>query len=103
VSPFVYFDPRRKITDIYMFDGNELGALVVDEEITTDEWKDPSVDITKIKMRERYAIAILQEGQAIGTIKNVHVVPNEIVLPAQTTIEISSKLSKIAPTTALSL
>lgn len=103
VSPFMYFDPRRKLTDIYMFDSNELGALIVDEDITTEEWKDPSVDITKIKLRERYAIAILQEGQAIAKIQNVHVVPNEIVLPAQTTIEISSKLSKISPTQAISL
>ncbi len=103
VSPFVFFDPRRKLTDIYMFDGNELGALVVDEEITTEEWNDPSVDIKKIKMRERYAIAILQEGQAIGTIKNVHVVPNEIVLPAQATVEISSKMSKISPTQSITL
>jgi hypothetical protein len=103
VSPFVAFDPRRKLTDVYMFDSNELGALIVDEDITTDEWDDPKVDIKKIKMRERYAIAILQEGQAIGCIKNVHVVPNEITLPAQSTIEVSSKLTKISPTQSIAL
>jgi hypothetical protein len=103
VSPFVPFDPRRKLTDLYLFDSNELGVLVVDEDITTEEWNDPKVDIRKIKLRERYAIAMLQEGQAIATIKNVHVVPNEIILPAQSTIEISSKLNKISPTQSIAL
>jgi len=103
VSPFVPFDPKRKLTDIYMFDTNELGAIIVDEDIMTEEWKDPSVEITKIKLRERYALAILNEGLAVGKLSNVHVVPNEIVLPAQTQIQVSSSISKIDPSTALSL
>jgi hypothetical protein len=103
VSPFVNFDPRRKLTDVYLFDSRELGALVVDEEITTEKWNDPSVDIMKIKLRERYAIAILQEGKAIAQLRNVHVVPNEIVLPAQATIQVSSSMSKISPTQSIAL
>jgi hypothetical protein len=103
VSPFVPFDPRRKLTDIYMFDSNELGVLVVDEDLTTEEFDDPKVDIRKIKLRERYAIGILNEGQAIATLRNVHVVPNEIVLPAETKIDISSNFQRIAPNTALNL
>lgn len=104
VSPFVPFDARRKLTDIYMFDRNELGVLLVDEELTTEEWTDPARDIQKIKVRERYGIGILNEGQAIATIKNVHVVPNEIVLPAQTTIDISGTyLGSIPAGTGLSL
>jgi hypothetical protein len=99
VSPFVPFDPRRRLTDIFMFDSRELGALVVDEEVTTDEFTDPRVDLRKIKLRERYAIAILHEGQAIATMKNVHVVPNEVVLPAQASIDVqSSALAPINPT-----
>ena len=86
VSPFVPFDPRRKLTDIFMFDRNELGVLFVDEDITTDEFKDPRNDITKLKMKERYGIGILNEGQAVAVIKNVKLVPNEIVMPAQMTI-----------------
>lgn len=86
VSPFVPYDPRRKLTDIYMFDASELGVLIVDEEVTTEEFDDPRVDIRKIKLRERYGIGILNEGKAIATLKNVHVVPNEVVLPAQAQI-----------------
>ena len=103
VSPFVPFDPRRKLTDIYMFDSNELGVLVVDEDLTTEEFDDPRVDIRKIKLRERYAIGILNEGQAIACLRNVHVVPNEIVLPAETKIDISSNFQKISPNTNLGL
>jgi hypothetical protein len=103
VSPFVPFDPRRKLTDIYMFDRSELGVLIVDEDVTTEEFDDPARDIRKIKLRERYGIGVLNEGQAIGVIRNVHVVPNEIALPAQATIDISSAISKVEPNQAIAL
>lgn len=98
VSPFVYYDPRRKLTDIYMFDASELGVLIVDEEVTTEEFNDPSVDIKKIKLRERYGLGVLNEGKAIATLRNVHVVPNEVVLPAQANIDISGSIATIGAT-----
>jgi hypothetical protein len=103
VSPFVPYDPRRKLTNVYMFDSNELGVLIVDEDITTEEFQDPRVDIRKIKLRERYGIGILNEGKAIAVLKNVHVVPNEVVLPAQTFLQVAnSTLGEINPTSAIS-
>ena len=102
VSPFVPYDARRKLTDIYMFDSSELGALIVDEEVMTEEFNDPRVDIKKIKLRERYGLAILNEGKAVAVMKNVHVVPNEIVLPAQANIDVaSSTLGPISPTASV--
>ena len=98
VSPFVPYDARRKLTDIYMFDSNELGVLIVDEEVMTEEFDDPRVDIRKIKLRERYGIGILSEGKAIAILKNVRVVPNEIVLPAQAQIDVSGSIAAIDPT-----
>jgi hypothetical protein len=98
VSPFVPYDPRRKITDIYMFDSSELGVLIVDEEVMTEEFDDPRVDIRKIKLRERYGIGILNEGKAIAVLRNVHVVPNEVVLPAQANIDVSGTIAPIGPT-----
>jgi len=98
VSPFVTFDTAKKLTDIYMFDSSELGVHIVDEEITTEEWDDPKVDIRKIKLRERYGLGILNEGLAIATLKNVHVVPNEIVLPAQATKDVSGSIAAIGAT-----
>lgn len=98
VSPFVPYDARRKLTDIYMFDSSELGVLIVDEEVMTEEFDDPRVDIRKIKLRERYGIGILNEGKAIAVLKNVHVVPNEVVLPARPSISVSGSIEAIDPT-----
>jgi hypothetical protein len=95
VSPFVNFDPVRKLTDIMIFDSNELGALVVDEDIVTEDFKDPRVDITKIKIRERYGLAILNEGQAIGVMKNVSIKPNAITLPARATVDVAGSIATI--------
>jgi hypothetical protein len=103
VSPWVPYDPDRRLTDIYMFDSSELGVLVVDHDVMTEEWKDPRNDMTKVKLKERYALGMLNEGNAVATLRNVHVVPNQIVLPAQTTIDISSKIQDIDPSIALSL
>jgi len=104
VSPYVPFEPRRKLTDIYMFDSNELGVLIVDEELMTEEFDDPRVDVKKIKFRERYAIGILNEGQAIAVMRNVHCVPNEVAMGASVpTISISGDIQKIAPNTVLGL
>lgn len=98
VSPFVPYDPRRKLTDIYMFDSSELGVLIVDEDVMTEEFDDPRVDIRKIKLRERYGIGILNEGKAIAVLRNVHVVPNEVVLPAQANISIDGTIAAIGAT-----
>jgi hypothetical protein len=99
VSPFVPYDPRRKLTDIYMFDAAELGVLVVDEDIMTEEFDDPRVDIRKVKLKERYGVGVYHEGQAICLAKNVKVVPNQIVLPARATINVSGSIAEIDPST----
>ena len=85
-SPFVPFDADKKTTSIIMLDTTELGAIFVSEEPTVEEWDDPARDIKKIKVRERYGLAIFNEGQAISIAKNVSIEPNEIVLPPQATV-----------------
>ena len=102
VSPFVPYDPVTKRTDLMIFDSANLGALIVDEEPMTEEFDDPARDIRKIKIRERYGIAILNEGQAIGVIRNAFVRDNHIVLPARTTIDVAGSVADIPPTTAIS-
>ena len=90
VSPFVYYDPQSKLTDIIVADRAELGAYIVDEPVNIDEWSDPSVDIHKVKLRERYGFQIYHEGLAIALAKNVRIDPNSIVLPATAMIDASS-------------
>lgn len=80
-SHMVPFDPITKTTSIIMLDSKEVGALVVAEDPTTDEWTDPSRDIKKIKIRERYGIALYNQGNAVSVAKNISVEPNALALP----------------------
>ena len=101
VSPFMPFDPETLLTDVVVFQSGQLGALLVDETLTSDEWTDPRVDVMKIKLRERYGIAIYDEGQGIMVAKNIKVVPNQIVLPATATYNVSNSIGAIPATTAV--
>lgn len=102
VSPMIPYDPRRLLTDIYVCDSAEIGYLIVDEDVTTEAFNDPSVDIQKVKIRERYALAMASEGHGVGVIKNVHLKPNEVVLPVQTTLDVSgSTLGPLSPTASV--
>jgi hypothetical protein len=101
VSPFMPFDPDTLLTDIIVFQSGELGALLVDEDLTTDEWTDPRVDVRKIKLRERYGLGIYNEGLGVGVAKNIKIVPNQVVLPASATISVSGDITEIDPGTAV--
>ena len=98
VTPFVPFDPVKKTTDIYLCSRADLGFLIVDEDPSVEEFDDPARDLRKIKIRERYALAMNNEGMAVGVLRNVKVVPNEIVLPG--TVQVTG-LSAISATTPL--
>lgn len=78
VSPFVPFDVDSNTADIIMFNSGNLGALVVDQDPQVMEWKMPEFDLTKMQIAEKYGIAILNEGQAIVTAKDVKVARNYI-------------------------
>lgn len=71
VSPFIPFNGTTSTTDLVLCDKNELGILSVNEDPTTDQWDDPERDIMKVKIRERWAINIMNDGKAIRTAKNV--------------------------------
>jgi HK97 family phage major capsid protein len=71
VSPFVPYDATLNTTEIWMCDRAELGVIVVDEDVTTDQWNDPARDIRHVKLRERYALALLNQGQAMRQAKGV--------------------------------
>lgn len=99
VSPLVKYDPIKKLSDIMIFDRGELGVLLVDEDPTTEEWDDPARDIRKIKIRERYALGMLNEGQGVALIKNAVNVDNHISSqPAVPQIDIAALDASGAPT-----
>ena len=83
---YVPFNPVTKTTDIIMLDTRELGALVVAESPTTEEWNDPARDIKKIKIRERYGVTLFNNGQGISIARNLSIEPNAIALPPKAVI-----------------
>ncbi len=98
VTPFIYYDPASKLTDIIVCDSKELGSLVVAEDVTIEQWNDMSVDIQKVKLRERYGIYLYNEGLAVAVARAVKVEPNAIVLPARAHFD-AGTLTAINPTT----
>ena len=71
VTPYLPYQAATTSTDIIMCDRSELGILVVDETVTTDEWDDPARDIRKVKLRERYGLASMNNGAGTGIMKHI--------------------------------
>jgi hypothetical protein len=75
VSPFVSFTARSGATaaksDVFLIDRNEVGVLLVKDDLSTDEWTDQTRDIRAMKMKERYDIVMVGDGEGITVAKNV--------------------------------
>lgn len=70
-SPFIPFDRANRKFDMYVVDKNNIGILLVKDDIRTEQFDEPLRDIQTIKAIERYGIGILQEGRGIATAKNI--------------------------------
>lgn len=71
LSPFIPFDKKAKRFDMYVVDRNNIGVLLVKEDLSTEQFDEPARDIRNIKIKERYGIGILNEGRAIAVAKNI--------------------------------
>jgi len=75
VSPFVSFTAKSGATpaksDLFLIDRNEVGTILVKDEMSTDQFDEPSRDIRQMKMKERYDIIMLGDGEGITVAKNV--------------------------------
>jgi len=84
VSPFVSFTAKSGATpamsDVFLIDRNEVGTLLVKDDMSTDQFDDPSRDIRSMKMKERYDIIMLGDGEGITVAKNVRLARNYEVL-----------------------
>jgi hypothetical protein len=94
VSPFVSFTAKTGSTpslaaksDIFLIDRNEVGSMLVKDDMTTDQFADPSRDIRQMKMKERYDIVMLGDGEGITVAKNVKLTRNyEVQVTNQVTL-----------------
>lgn len=71
VSPYIPYDPTTNTTTVVMCDRSEVGLLCINEEPNTAEWRNPETEIEKVRIRERYGFAVMNEGKAIRYFKNV--------------------------------
>ena len=93
-SPHVPFDAEKRTHSIIMLDTNEVGALIQIEPPTFKGWDDHPRDISKVRIRERYALAVFNDGAAIGIAKNISLDHNEIVLPPQATVNTLPRIQR---------
>jgi len=72
LSPFMTFDASTNRTDILLVDPAEMGVLVVNEGIQTEEWRQPERDIQKVKLRERYAVSQINDYNGVALLKDIN-------------------------------
>ena len=85
-SPFVRFDKKAKMFDMYILDASEVGVIAEKEALTTDNWTDPERDIRLLKCKERYGVGILDHGKGICVAKNITVAPSYPEAPKVTVV-----------------
>lgn len=70
-SPWVPFDQANKKFSFYILDRNNVGVMLVKDDMSTEQFDDPTRDIQAMKVRERYGIGILNGGYGIAVAKNI--------------------------------
>lgn len=70
-SPFVPFNQAEKTFDFYIIDRNNVGVILVKDDISTEQFDNPARDIQNLKMKERYGLGILNGGLGIAVARNV--------------------------------
>lgn len=76
-TPFVKYDATNNVTDMLVIDSNTIGALTVREDMTTEQFDDPTRDIISLKVKERYDVTVFPtDGMNICRLGNVKVERN---------------------------
>ena len=70
-SPFVPFNETARTFDFYIVDRNNIGVIVVKDEISTEQFDDPLRDIQTLKIKERYGVGILNGGLGLAVARNI--------------------------------
>lgn len=86
-SPYVPYDETTNTASIIMLDTRNTGVFITNEPLTIDGWDEKANDLKVIKLREKYALALYDQGRAVAIARNVSLEPNEIFNNPQITIE----------------
>jgi len=64
------------ITSIFVIDRQNVGIMLVKEDVSTEKFDNPIRDIQSLKLKERYGITILDDGHAGVVAKNIVLTKN---------------------------
>lgn len=70
-SPLVPFNQVDKTFDFYIIDRNNIGVILVKDEISTEQFDDPTRDIQTLKVKERYGVGVLNGGLGIAVARHI--------------------------------
>jgi hypothetical protein len=71
LSPFAPINKTAKTFDMFVVDRNNVGVMIVKDDLTTEEFRDPARDIRNVKVIERYGFSTYNEGRAVCMAKNI--------------------------------
>jgi hypothetical protein len=95
VSPMIPYDPSTKLGDIYLISSGMVGYRLIDEKLTTVEWRNEDIEAVKVKMRQRDAFAVAYEGAGISVFRNVANTQNFYHGHVQLTQTVSGTITEI--------
>ena len=87
VSEFVPYNEVTNTADIIMLDTRNTGVLITNEPLVIDNWDEKANDMKVFKLREKYALAMYEQGRAVAIAKNISLEPNEIFNNPQIVID----------------
>ena len=71
LSPFAPIDTGAKTFDMFCVDANNVGVLIQQDDLKTENFRDPARDLNNVKVVERYGFGTYNEGRAICSAKNI--------------------------------
>lgn len=75
MTPYAPLDRVNKKFDIIAIDRKNLGIIAQREALTTESFDQPERDVTTVKIKERYGVAIADDGRGIAVAKNLVLAP----------------------------
>ncbi|MGD9697434.1 hypothetical protein [Acinetobacter sp.] len=78
VSPHIPYTPAdvqggKAKTNIIMADSSRCGILLTKEGISLDEWNDPERDLKAMKIKERWGMALFEQGKGVAIARNISI------------------------------
>lgn len=80
VSPHVPYNPTgaKPKADVIMADSSRCGILLTKEGVSLDQWTDPERDIEAMKIKERWGMALFEQGKGVGVARNITIDRNYV-------------------------